>query len=216
MLNDTIKRMNLQLFAEDTGADVSNNTQNVETPPDKTEVKTYTEDELKAQIQAETDRKVTKALETAKAKWLEEEQAKVKQAEELAKLSEKERAAKELEIQRNEFEAEKSKFQRERLTLQTEKDLINKNLPPEFAELLVSENAEKTLERINMFEASWQAAIEKAIDDKVKGRTPKGNTNDQAGEINPWKKETFNLTKQGEIIMSNPALAEQMKRAAGK
>jgi len=189
MLNDTIKRMNLQLFAEDTGVDVSNNTQNVETPPDKTEVKTYTEDELKAQIQAETDRKVTKALETAKAKWLEEEQAKVKQAEELAKLSEKERAAKELEIQRNEFEAEKSKFQRERLTLQTEKDLINKNLPPEFAELLVSENAEKTLERINMFEASWQAAIEKAVDDKVKGRTPAGNQQSTTGAVT---KEQFN------------------------
>ena len=212
MLNDTTKRMNLQLFAEDTTAEADTTTE-----VDAVEqVKTYTEDELKAQIQAETDRKVTKALETAKAKWLEEEQAKVKQAEELAKLSEKERLAKELEIQRNEFEAEKSKFQRERLTLQTEKDLINKNLPPEFAELLVSENAEKTLEKINMFEASWQAAIERAIDEKVKGRTPKGSTNDQVGETNPWKKETFNLTKQGEIIMSNPSLAEQMKRAAGK
>ena len=216
MLNDTIKRMNLQLFAEDTGADVSNNTQNVETPPDKTEVKTYTEDELKAQIQAETDRKVTKALETAKAKWLEEEQAKVKQAEELAKLSEKERAAKELEIQRNEFEAEKSKFQRERLTLQTEKDLISKDMPAEFAPFVVADTAEQTLININTLQASWQAAIEKAIDDKVKGRTPSGNPQQQTGEVNPWKKETFNLTKQGEIIMSNPSVAEQMKRAAGK
>jgi len=122
MLNDTTKRMNLQLFAEpepDAG-----------TPPEVDAIeqvtKTYTEDEVKAQVQAETDRKVTKALETAKAKWLEEEQAKVKQAEELAKLSEKERAAKELEIQRTEFEQEKSKFERERLTLQTEKDLIIK------------------------------------------------------------------------------------------
>ena len=67
-----------------------------------------------------------------------------------------------------------------------------------------------------MFEASWQAAIEKAIDDKVKGRTPSGNPQQQTGEVNPWKKETFNLTKQGEIIMSNPSVAEQMKRAAGK
>lgn len=216
MLNDTIKRMNLQLFAEDTGADVSNNTQNVETPPDTTEVKTYTEDELKAQIQAETDRKVTKALETAKAKWLEEEQAKLKQAEELAKLSEKERAAKELEIQRKELEAERSKFERERLTLQTEKELINEGMPPEFAPFVVAETGEQTRTNINTLKASWQAAIEKAIDDKVKGRTPSGNPQQQTGEVNPWKKETFNLTKQGEIIMSNPSLAEQMKRAAGK
>jgi len=211
MLNDTI-RMNLQLFAEpepDAG-----------TPPEVDAIeqvtKTYTEDEVKAQVQAETDRKVTKALETAKAKWLEEEQAKLKQAEELAKLSEKERLAKELEIQRNEFEQEKSKFQRERLTLQTEKDLISKDMPAEFAPFVVADTAEQTLININTLQASWQAAIEKAIDDKVKGRTPSGNPQQQAGEVNPWKKETFNLTKQGEIIMSNPSVAEQMKRAAGK
>jgi len=211
MLNDTIK-MNLQLFAEpepDAG-----------TPPEVDAIeqvtKTYTEDEVKAQVQAETDRKVTKALETAKAKWLEEEQAKLKQAEELAKLSEKERLAKELEIQRNEFEQEKSKFQRERLTLQTEKDLISKDMPAEFAPFVVADTAEQTLININTLQASWQAAIEKAIDDKVKGRTPSGNPQQQAGEVNPWKKETFNLTKQGEIIMSNPSVAEQMKRAAGK
>ena len=211
MLNDTIK-MNLQLFAEpEAAAETQSEVDAIEQV-----TKTYTEDEVKAQVQAETDRKVTKALETAKAKWLEEEQAKLKQAEELAKLSEKERLAKELEIQRNEFEAEKSKFQRERLTLQTEKDLISKDMPAEFAPFVVADTAEQTLININTLQASWQAAIEKAIDDKVKGRTPSGNPQQQAGEVNPWKKETFNLTKQGEIIMSNPSVAEQMKRAAGK
>ena len=210
MLNDTIK-MNLQLFAE---PEAAAEPQPEPTPPEPP--KTFTEDEVKAQVQAETDRKVTKALETAKAKWLEEEQAKLKQAEELAKLSEKERLAKELEIQRNEFEAEKSKFQRERLTLQTEKDLISKDMPAEFAPFVVADTAEQTLININTLQASWQAAIEKAIDDKVKGRTPSGNPQQQTGEVNPWKKETFNLTKQGEIIMSNPSVAEQMKRAAGK
>ena len=209
MLNDTIK-MNLQLFAEpEPESDPPVDSQ--PEPP-----KTFTEDEVKAQVQAEADRRVSKALETAKVKWAEEEQAKVKQAEELAKLSEKERLAKELEIQRNEFEQEKSKFQRERLTLQTEKDLISKDMPAEFAPFVVADTAEQTLININTLQASWQAAIEKAIDDKVKGRTPSGNPQQQTGEVNPWKKETFNLTKQGEIIMSNPSVAEQMKRAAGK
>ena len=185
MLNDTTKQMDLQLFAEDTTAEADTTTE-----VDAVEqVKTYTEDELKAQIQAETDRKVTKALETAKAKWLEEEQAKVKQAEELAKLSEKERLAKELEIQRNEFEAEKSKFQRERLTLQTEKDLISKDMPAEFAPFVVADTAEQTLININTLQASWQAAIEKAIDDKVKGRTPTGNAAATTGAVT---KEQFN------------------------
>lgn len=206
MLNDTTKQMDLQLFAEDTTAEADTTTE-----VDAVEqVKTYTEDELKAQIQAETDRKVTKALETAKAKWLEEEQAKVKQAEELAKLSEKERAAKELEIQRNEFEQEKSKFERERLTLQTEKDLISKDMPVEFAPFVVADTAEQTLININTLQASWQAAIEKAIDDKVKGRTPTGNQQSTTGAVTKEQFLKMGYTERLLLKQNNLKLYESL------
>jgi hypothetical protein len=204
MLNDTIKRMNLQLFAEpEESADPP-----VESPPEPP--KTFTEDEVKAQIQAETDRKVTKALETAKAKWAEEEQAKVKQAEELAKLSEKERAAKELEIQRTEFEQEKSKFERERLTLQTEKELINENMPPEFAQFIVAETGEQTRANINTLKASWQAAIEKAVDDKVKGRTPTGNAAATTGAVTKEQFDKMTYLERLELKQKNIKLYESL------
>jgi hypothetical protein len=35
------------------------------------------------------------------------------------------------------------------------------------------------------------------------------------GGENPFKKETFNLTKQGQLVRHNPALAERLKREAG-
>ena len=205
MLNDTKKRMNLQLFAEPEQAP---DPQPEATPPEPP--KTFTEDEVKAQVQAETDRKVTKALETAKAKWLEEEQAKLKQAEELAKLSEKERLAKELEIQRNEFEQEKSKFQRERLTLQTEKDLISKDMPAEFAPFVVADTAEQTLININTLQASWQAAIEKAIDDKVKGRTPTGNAQATTGAVTKEQFMKMNYNERLQLKQTNLKLYESL------
>jgi len=204
MLNDTIK-MNLQLFAE---PDPAPEPPAELTPPEPP--KTFTEEEVKAQVQAETDRKVTKALETAKAKWLEEEQAKLKQAEELAKLSEKERLAKELEIQRNEFEQEKSKFRRERLTLQTEKDLISKDMPAEFAPFVVADTAEQTLININTLQASWQAAIEKAIDDKVKGRTPAGNQPPTTGAVTKEQFEKMNYLERLELKQKNLKLYESL------
>lgn len=207
MLNDTIK-MNLQLFAEPEPEPAPEPQPTEPTPPEPP--KTYTEDELKAQIQAETDRKVTKALETAKAKWAEEEQAKLKQAEELAKLSEKERLAKELEIQRNEFEQEKSKFQRERLTLQTEKDLISKDMPAEFAQFVVADTAEQTLININTLQASWQAAIEKAVDDKVKGRTPTGNQAPTTGAVTKEQFEKMNYLERLELKQKNLKLYESL------
>ena len=205
MLNDTIK-MNLQLFAEDTTTEA----ETTEVDAIEQVTKTYTEDEVKAQVQAETDRKVTKALETAKAKWLEEEQAKLKQAEELAKLSEKERASKELEIKFAELEAEKSKFQRERLTLQTEKDLISKDMPAEFAPFVVADTAEQTLININTLQASWQAAIEKAIDDKVKGRTPTGNQPPTTGGVTKEQFEKMNYLERLELKQKNIKLYESL------
>ena len=204
MLNDTIKRMNLQLFAEPEETPEPP----VESPPEPP--KTFTEDEVKAQVQAEADRRVSKALETAKVKWAEEEQAKLKQAEELAKLSEKERLAKELEIQRNEFEQEKSKFQRERLTLQTEKDLISKDMPAEFAPFVVADTAEQTLININTLQASWQAAIEKAIDDKVKGRTPTGNQPPTTGGVTKEQFEKMNYLERLELKQKNLKLYESL------
>jgi len=50
-------------------------------------------------------------------------------------------------------------------------------------------------------------------DSKVGGGTnPPGADN---AEINPWKKDTFNLTMQGKILMEDPAKATRMKAEAG-
>jgi hypothetical protein len=35
------------------------------------------------------------------------------------------------------------------------------------------------------------------------------------GDVNPWKKETFNLTKQGQLVTANPERARQLCIAAG-
>ena len=43
------------------------------------------------------------------------------------------------------------------------------------------------------------------------GGNPNGG---KPGEANPWKKETFNLTKQAQILRENPTLAAQLKAAA--
>ncbi|WDU82280.1 hypothetical protein [Caloramator sp. Dgby_cultured_2] len=45
------------------------------------------------------------------------------------------------------------------------------------------------------------------------GSNPAGGTNSTIK--NPWAKETFNLTEQAKILKENPALAEQLKAAAG-
>jgi hypothetical protein len=36
-----------------------------------------------------------------------------------------------------------------------------------------------------------------------------------SNEVNPWRKEQFNLTMQGNILLSDPAKAERLKRESG-
>lgn len=49
-----------------------------------------------------------------------------------------------------------------------------------------------------------------------KGGGSSGNRgNGPAGGANPWKKETFNLTQQGQIVKSDPNRAMQLARSAG-
>lgn len=51
-------------------------------------------------------------------------------------------------------------------------------------------------------------------DQTVGGPGPNGPNQPHTGP-NPWAKETLNLTKQAELLKSNPAQAEQLKAAAG-
>lgn len=209
MLNKPYK-MNLQLFAEPEPEPPIEPTPPIEPP------KTYTEEEVKKMVQAEADRMTTKGLQTAREKWEAEQAEKLKQAKELAELSAEERAKKEFELERESFLKEKAEIIKERLTLQTEKDLISKGLPPDFASMLVAENPEVTLKNINMFEQKFRAALEVAIDERVKGRTPTKGVNDGDKVFNPWAKETFNLTEQGKILKEDPVLAERLRKSAGK
>jgi len=49
----------------------------------------------------------------------------------------------------------------------------------------------------------------------LKGRTPEGTGKPPQAQENPWKKETFNLTKQGEILRNDPDSAARLKTEAG-
>ena len=50
---------------------------------------------------------------------------------------------------------------------------------------------------------------------ELKGRVPEGAGKPPQTPENPWKKETWNLTKQGEITKKDPDLAAKLRAQAG-
>ena len=167
-------------------------------------------------LQKETDRKTTKALETARSKWEAEYQAKLEaeksEAEKLAKMSEAERFESELSKQKEAFETERAQFNREKLELQTVKELSAEGLPTSFSSYVLADSAEQIKDNIKNFKSMWQAEMEKAVNERLQGRTPK-TANKPNGEV--VTKEQFNKMGYSErlnLFNTDPDLYEQLQK----
>ena len=146
------------------------------------------QEQVKTFTQEEVDKIIAKRLSRATKDIEAKIEAERKEAEELAKLSEAEKQKKLFEKQVKEFEETKRAFENEKLLNETTKQLASKNLPIEFAEMLKGEDAESTFENIKVFEEKFNTALEKAVNDRLKGNTPRVSISNNS-EIT---KEQFN------------------------
>lgn len=183
------KRINLQLFAADTGAsdggagtgadtgagagtgaDAGAGTgsqgqqddkgQELELPKSKEEL-----DKLIEKAVKDTSTKLQKDFDTKLAT----EKA---EAERLAKLS---AADKEKELTKKQQDALSKKEQelaRKELELKTVDLLKEKSLPLDFKPFVIGADEDGTKERVESFEKLWQKAVEEAVNERLKGKSP--------------------------------------------
>ena len=192
---------------ENTNVNVNEQTteQSSEQTVEKTQeptVKTFTQEEVDKMIQ----KRLSRERKDIEAKI----EAERKEAEELAKLSEAEKQKKLFEKQVAEFEATKRAFEQEKLLNETSKQLASKNLPIEFAEMLKAQDAESTFENIKIFETKFNEAVERLVNERLKGKTPKAQT----GAVEGVTKEAFNkmsYMERLELYNSDPELYNKLK-----
>ena len=147
--------------------------------------------DIKTFTQEEVDKIVAKRLAREKKDIEEKIEKERKEAEELAKLSEAEKQRKLFEKEKAEFEETKRAYEKEKLLNETQKQLSQRNLPISMAKHLVGENAEGTLENINEFEKDFNSALEKMVNERLKGNTLKGGTT-KINNSDTLSKEQFN------------------------
>lgn len=157
---------------------------------------------LQKQFDDQLDDKITAALEREK---------------DLSKLSKEDRERKEFSDKEKKLADKEKKFALMEQRYQAIDELQERNLPKSFADLLVHEDAEQTLNNIKSFEEAFNAAVEEQVEsqvaDALKGKGPKrkGATGNM---VNPFAKETFNLTEQGKLLKENPELYKTLKAQA--
>ena len=189
------------MLAPDTGADGGNvndgtgNTGTDVTGEDSkgTETKTF-DDVLKDKsYQSEFDKRVAKALETAKAKWetdkaTELENAKT-EAEKLAKMNAEQKAKYAEEKRMAELEKRERDITTRELKAQAYETLAEKGLPKELVDILNYSDAELCNKSIESVEKAFQSAVEKAVNEKLRGGNPP-----KSGQDNNQSTFGFNFT----------------------
>lgn len=169
--------INLQRFAEDEGQtdDQSQEVDGEERDEDQ-ESKTYSQEELDQAIKKATDGFVSQEkVDQIIAQTIAKERKRAEEAERLSKLSEAERAKEQAKLDKEEIEELKAKLARKDLEADTVAELKEQDLPIEFMDFLIAEDGEKTLARIKDFKPIYLDAIQREVEKRYKGVSPKGS-----------------------------------------
>ena len=177
--------MKLQFFAEGDGAGANegngSGTGSGKEPsggepekPEGTEDKPKSFDDIlkDSQYQAEFDRRVQKALGTAKEKWTALMDDKLSEAEKLAKMNKEEKAEYLRQKQEKELSDRENAITRRELMAEAKNTLAEKKLPAGLAEVLNYADAESCSKSMAAVEKAFQEAVQAAVEEKLKGGTP--------------------------------------------
>lgn len=144
--------------------------------------RTYTE----AEFISEVDRRVSQA----QAKWSAELDKRLdlarSEGEKLAKMNANERAKAQFETDKQNFETERARYEAERFEFEAVKQLSEGKLPISFAKMCVGKDAEETKTNIETFKTAWGEALQNAVNERMKGTTPK-----TGGAANPGRHTGF-------------------------
>ena len=181
---------------------VNENTQTENTTQTETEVKTYTQEEVLALLQSETDKRVSQALKTQQKKY--EKQLS------LSKLDGDERAKAEKDNRIAELEEQLAAFQIERNKSELKSVLSSRGLSAEFADIVaITDDIETSQANIDKLDKLFKAAVKAEVEKRLAGNAPKGNGGNPA-EITKESAKKMTMAELNELATKNPDLFNKL------
>ena len=172
--------MNLQLFAEGDGAGTGDEGGNGGgaggTGDDGNEPQSFDDFLKTGGNQAEFDRRVQKAVNTAvtnaQEKWQALTDDKLSEAEKLAKMTKEEKAQYMQQKKEKELTDREAAITRKELMAEAKNTLASDGLPQELAEVLDYSDADTCKKSMEKVKEVFQRAVETAVEEKLKGGKP--------------------------------------------
>lgn len=128
------------------------------------------DDLLKNGHQAEFDRRVSKAIATAKANWEKAQAEEQDEATKLARMTAAERERYQLDKDRKAFAEEQAKFAAQQMQVSVGAELQKRGLDASFARYLAGKTAEESKTNIDEFEQLFRTAVQAGVNTAMRGK----------------------------------------------
>lgn len=175
------------------------------TETQETEAKTYTQEEVMALLQSETDKRVTAALKTQQKKY--EKQLSLSKLDDDAR----EKALKDERIR------ELEEMLRDRDIANNKSELKSvlsaRGLSAEFADIItITDDIEESQAKIDVLDKLFKAAVKTEVEKRLAaaGGTPKGNSYNSSTEITKEAFKKMPLSEQAALHRNNPELYKKL------
>jgi hypothetical protein len=182
--------------------ETTNISANEETETNAEEVKTYTQEEVLALLQSETDKRVSQALKT--------QQKKFDKQLSLSKLDGAERERAEDKNRIAELEELLSQMNTERNKSELKSVLSSRGLSAEFADIIaINDDIEASQANIDKLDKLFKAAVKAEVEKRLAGNAPKANGNTPA-EITKESAMKMSMAELTALERTNPELFNKL------
>jgi hypothetical protein len=169
------------------------------------EVKTYTQEEVLALLQSETDKRVSQALKTQQKKY--EKQLS------LSKLDGDERAKAEKDNRIAELEEMIANMQVDKNKSELKSVLSSRGLSAEFADIItITDDIETSQANIDALDKLFKAAVKAEVEKRLaaSGGAPKGANTETTTEITKDNAKKMSIAEMNKLARENPELFNKL------
>lgn len=161
------------------------------------EIKTYTQEEVLALLQSESDKRVQQALKTQAKKY--EKQLS------LSKLDGDEREKAEKDNRIAELEERLAQYEIEKNRSELKSVLSSRGLSAEFADIIViNDDIEASQANIDKLDKLFKKAVKDEIEKRLAGNAPKGNGAGASAEYTKENAKKMSLAEMNKLAKTDP------------
>ena len=161
------------------------------------EIKTYTQEEVLALLQSESDKRVQQALKTQAKKY--EKQLS------LSKLDGDEREKAEKDNRIAELEERLAQYEIEKNRSELKSVLSSRGLSAEFADIIViNDDIEASQANIDKLDKLFKKAVKDEIEKRLAGNAPKGNIGGASAEYTKENAKKMSLAEMNKLAKVDP------------